>query len=67
MKLSESQKESMIQQRVCPKCGGEMRPTYEPYELRCWECGFWWDTYTDKEVDVNQIFDFVDWSRWEQD
>jgi hypothetical protein len=63
MQLSEKQKEAMIQHRVCPKCDGEMRPTYEPYELRCWECGFWWDTYTNAEVDVNNPRE----SLWEYD
>jgi tRNA(Ile2) C34 agmatinyltransferase TiaS len=34
----------------CPKCNIEMQPTYEPYELRCPKCGYWWDTYTGKEI-----------------
>jgi len=41
----------MIRNRICPKCYGAMQPTYEPYELRCEKCGYWWDTYTGKEID----------------
>lgn len=36
--------------RLCPKCRIEMGPTYEPYELRCDSCGFWFDTYTGKHI-----------------
>jgi transcription initiation factor TFIIIB Brf1 subunit/transcription initiation factor TFIIB len=56
--LTDAQKDAMHQERICPKCGKpEMRPTYEPYELRCWDCGFWWDDYTGKEVHI----------KWEDD
>jgi rubredoxin len=34
----------------CPHCNIEMGTTYEPYEYRCGKCGYWFDTYTGKEV-----------------
>lgn len=45
---------------LCPKCNTPMQNTHEPYELRCSYCGYWWDGWTQKEVDplaVNQLFD----------
>jgi hypothetical protein len=38
---------------LCPKCNIQMGPTYEPYELRCSKCGYWFDTYTGKEVVID--------------
>ena len=38
--------------RLCPKCRVEMQTTYEPYELRCTSCGFWFDTYTGKPITI---------------
>jgi transposase-like protein len=35
----------------CPTCKIEMGYTYEPYERRCKKCGYWFDTYTGKEID----------------
>lgn len=38
--------------RLCPKCHTEMQPTYQPYELRCPNCSFWFDTYTGKPINL---------------
>lgn len=34
----------------CPKCKTKMGTTYEPYEFRCGNCGYWFDTWTGKEI-----------------
>lgn len=39
-----------MKMRLCPKCETEMQATHQPYEQRCPECGFWYDTYTGKPV-----------------
>lgn len=38
---------------LCPKCNIEMSQTYEPYEERCSKCGYWFDHWTGKEVDLS--------------
>jgi hypothetical protein len=34
----------------CPHCNIKMGTTYEPYEYRCTKCGYWFDSWTGKEV-----------------
>jgi hypothetical protein len=44
----------------CPKCNIEMGPTYEPYEYRCSKCGYWFDSWTGKEVTFDDTLSAVD-------
>lgn len=39
-----------MKQHICPNCYTEMQATYEPYQVRCPKCGFWFDTYTGKPI-----------------
>lgn len=41
---------------ICPHCNIEMGTTYEPYEYRCTKCGYWFDTWTGKEI----TFDYLE-------
>ncbi len=36
----------------CPECKqGTMQETYEAYECRCDTCGYWWDQWTQAEIE----------------